>query len=86
MSTSHLLIIFIPSFLAGLIFGRSLSSAALWGLAAEVIGLILAVLPISAGGPPRPGLSLSTAAVSIVLGATAGALGFASLRLLQRKK
>jgi hypothetical protein len=45
MSIWHLLIIFVPSCLAGLIFGRSLLSSALWGLAAEMAGLVLVALP-----------------------------------------
>ena len=56
MTTTHLLIILVPSLVAGLLWGRSLLTAAVWGVAAEVMGLIIVVLPIS--GAPRNNLSL----------------------------
>jgi hypothetical protein len=83
MTTTHLLIILVPSLVAGLLWGRSLLTGAIWGIAAEVMGLIIVVLPIS--GAPRNNLSLTMIGLSILLGATAGALGFA-LRLLNRPK
>ena len=83
MTTTHLLIILVPSLVAGLLWGRSLLTAAVWGVAAEVMGLIIVVLPIS--GAPRNNLSLMMIGLSILLGAFAGALGFA-LRLLKRSK
>ena len=39
MSIVHLLIIVVPSFAAGLIFGRSHLTGAYWGIAAEALGL-----------------------------------------------
>jgi hypothetical protein len=81
MTTTHLLIIVLPSLAAGLLLGRSLLTAALWGIVAEVIGLIIVVLPISGG--PRIDLSLRMAALSILLGAFAGVLGY-GLHLLKR--
>jgi hypothetical protein len=56
MSIVHLLIIAVPSFAAGLIFGRSHLTGAYWGIAAEALGLLMVALPISPGGP-RNGLS-----------------------------
>ncbi len=85
MSISHLLIIIVPSFVAGLILGRSFLTGVFWGLVAEVIGLLLVALPISAGGTHRGGLSLSMVALSIAFGMIAGSLGFATLRLLRSK-
>ena len=84
MTTAHLLIVVIPSLAAGLLWGRSLLTAAIWGIVAEVMGLILVVLPISGG--PRIHLSFRMAALSIVLGAIAGALGFGLFRLFKRAK
>jgi hypothetical protein len=81
MSIVHLLIIFVPSFAGGLIFGRSYLTGAYWGIAAEALGLLMVALPISAGGGPRNSLSLTMICVSLVLGAIAGALGFGTLRL-----
>jgi hypothetical protein len=83
MTTTHLLIIFVPSLVAGLLWGRSLLTGAFWGVAAEVIGLFILVLPIS--GAPRNNLSIMMVGLSILLGAFAGALGFA-WRLLKRPK
>jgi len=83
MTTTRLLIILVPSLVAGLLWGRSLLTGAIWGVAAEVMGLIIVVLPISGG--PRNNLSLMMIGVSILLGAFAGALGFA-LRLLKHSK
>ncbi len=82
MTISHLLIIVVPSFLASLLWARSLLSGAIWGVAVEVMGLIIVALPIPAG-PPQASLSIWTVAVSIMLGAVAGVLGFA-IRLLTR--
>jgi hypothetical protein len=65
---------------AGFLLGRSLLSGALWGTVAEAMGLIFVVLPISG---VRVNLSFRMAALSIFLGAFAGALGF-GLRLLKR--
>ncbi len=81
MTTTHLLIILVPLLVAGLLWGRSLLTGAIWGVAAEVMGLIIAVLPISGARPNH--LSLMMIGLSILLGAFAGALGFA-LRLLKR--
>jgi hypothetical protein len=83
MTTTHLLIIFVPSLVAGLLWGRSLLTGSIWGIAAEVMGLIIVALPIP--GAPRNNLSLMMIGLSILLGAFAGALGFA-LRLLKRPK
>jgi hypothetical protein len=82
MSIVHLLIIVVPSFAAGLIFGRSHLTGAYWGIAAEALGLLMAALPISSGGP-RNGLSLTIICVSLALGAVAGALGFGVMRLVK---
>jgi hypothetical protein len=84
MSIVHLLIIVVPSFAAGLIFGRSHLTGAYWGIAAEALGLFMAALPISSGGP-RNGLSLTMISVSLVLGALAGALGFGAMRLVKSR-
>ena len=81
MTTAHLLIIVLPSLAAGLLLGRSLLTAALWGIVAEAMGLILVILPIAGG--PRFNLSLGMAALSIFLGALGGALGY-GLRSLKR--
>ena len=83
MTTAHLLIVVLPSLVAGLLWGRSLLTGAVWGIVADTLGLILVALPISGG--PQVHLSFRTAALSIVFGAAAGALGFA-LRLLARPK
>jgi hypothetical protein len=83
MSIVHLLIFVVPSFAAGLVFGRSHLTGAYWGIAAEALGLLMVALPISSGGGPRNGLSLSMIGVSLVLGAIAGALGFGALRLVK---
>jgi hypothetical protein len=83
MTTAHLLIIVLPSLAAGLLLGPSLLTAVIWGIVAEVMGLILVILPIAGG--PRISLSLRMAALSIVLGAIAGGLGF-GLRRLRRAK
>jgi len=80
MSIVHLLIIVVPSFAAGLIFGRSYLAGAGWGIAAEALGLLMVALPITSGGGPRNSLGLSMIGVSLVLGAIAGALGFGALR------
>jgi|JRHI01.1.fsa_nt_gi hypothetical protein len=85
MSIVHLLIIVVPSFAAGLIFGRSHLTGAYWGIAAEAFGLFMVALPISSGGGPRNSLSLATIAVSLALGAVAGALGFGALRLVKSR-
>jgi len=85
MSVSHLLIIVVPSFAAGLIFGRSHLTAAYWGIAAEALGLILAALPISVGDRHTQGLSLAVMILSLVIGGAAGVLGFSSLRLVKRR-
>jgi hypothetical protein len=58
-------------------------TAVIWGIVAEVMGLIIVMIPISGG--PRINLSIRMAALSILLGAFAGALGFV-LRLLTRPK
>ncbi len=86
MSVSHLLIIVVPSFAAGLIFGRSYLTASYWGIAAEALGLLMVALPVSAGGGPRNSLSLTMILVSLAIGGAAGALGFSSLRLVKRKQ
>ena len=39
MSIAHLLIIVVPSFAAGLLFGRSHLTGAYWGIGVEAIGL-----------------------------------------------
>jgi hypothetical protein len=82
MSLLHLLIIAVPSFAAGLIFGRSLLTGAYWGITSEALGLLMAALPISVGSP-RNGLSLSMIGVSLLLGAIAGTLGFGAMRLVK---
>ena len=82
MSIVHLLIIVVPSFAAGLIFGRSYLTGAYWGIAAEALGLFMAALPISVAGP-RNSLSLTMIGVSLVLGAIAGTLGFGTMRLVK---
>jgi len=46
MSLLHLLIIVVPSFAAGLIFGRWLLTGAYWGITSEVLGLLMAALPL----------------------------------------
>jgi hypothetical protein len=84
MSIVHLLIIVVPSFAAGLIFGRSHLTGACWGIAAEAIGLLMVALPIPSGGP-RNGLSLAMISMSVALGALAGALGFGALRLVKSR-
>lgn len=85
MSIVHLLIIAVPSFAAGLLFGRSHLTGAYWGIAAEALGLLMVALPISSGGGPRNSLSLTMIGVSLVLGAVAGALGFGVLRLIKSR-
>jgi hypothetical protein len=82
MTISHLLIIVVPSFLAGLLWARSLLSGAIWGVAVEVMGLAIVALPIPAGSP-RASLTVAMVAASIALGAVAGVLGFA-VRLLRK--
>jgi hypothetical protein len=80
MTTTHLLIIVVPSFVAGVFFGRSLSTGAIWGIIAELMGLIMVAIPISApnsvGVGPRGHMSAATIALSLLLGAAAGVLGF----------
>ncbi len=56
-------------------------TGAIWGIVAEVMGLILVLLPIPGG--PQIQLSFRMAVLSIVLGAIAGGLGY-TLRSLQR--
>jgi hypothetical protein len=85
MSIVHLLIIAVPSFAAGLLFGRSHLTGAYWGIAAEALGLLMVALPISLGGGPHNSLSLTMIGVSLVLGAVAGALGFGALRLIKSR-
>jgi len=57
MSIVHLLIIVVPSFAAGLVFGRSHLTGAYWGIAAEALGLLIVALSISSGGGPPPALA-----------------------------
>ncbi len=77
-------LIVVPSFAAGLIFGRSHLTAAYWGITAEALGLILAAIPISVGERHTQGLSLAMMILSLLIGGVAGALGFISLRLVKR--
>jgi hypothetical protein len=74
MSMAHLLIVVLPSLLAGLLWGRSFLTGAFWGLVAEGMGLILVFFPIAGG--PRTNLSFRMVALSILLGAFAGLVGY----------
>jgi hypothetical protein len=81
MSSTHLLIVAIPSLLVGLFFARTLAAGIAWGIIAELVGLLLRVVPsFGLGGPHLP-LTVRDVVLSLALGAIAGGLGFALNRL-----
>ena len=86
MAPVHILVIALPSLAVGFLFGQSLLSGALWGLVAEAIGLVMRAVPTFGLGVPHPAPGFVEIVISLLLGAVAGALGFAGAKIMRTRK